>query len=124
MKRSARVLLAAGTAALTMFGAPVARASVVHPPSTYHESPGNDPDDRASGCGSEHRWGYGDGYSHQNADDPDFCRSRGYRGGEGEAAGGGGPGASGPGGTTGGGGGGPGGGGGGGTGGGGAGGGH
>ena len=68
MKPYSRLLVAMGTVLMT-FGAPAAHAAVGHPVVIQHDKD----DYRSRTCGDEHRWGYGDGYSHQNASDKDLC---------------------------------------------------
>ena len=81
MKVYARLLLPMGTV-FTTLGVPVAHAVapahtvMVQPISPSHEDPDKD-DVRSRNCGSEHRWGYGDGYSHQNTSDEELCKSYG-----------------------------------------------
>jgi hypothetical protein len=50
---------------------------MAQPISPSHEEPGDRDDVRSRNCGSEHRWGYGDGYSKQNTSDEELCKSYG-----------------------------------------------
>ena len=81
MKRYALLLLTIGMVLATL-GAPVAHATaapahtvMAQLVSPSDEGPGDRDDTRSRSCDSEHRWGYGDGYSHQNASDEDLCKS-------------------------------------------------
>ena len=76
MKLYSRLLVTMGTVLMT-FGAPAAHAAAVHAAVIQqdHTSSGDNDDWASRTCGNEHRWGYGDGYSHQNASDKDFCNN-------------------------------------------------
>jgi hypothetical protein len=83
MKLYARLLLTMGMV-LTTLGVPVAQATaaqahtvMAQPISPSHDDSGDKDDVRSRSCGSEKRWGYGDGYSHQNQSDDELCKSYG-----------------------------------------------
>jgi len=82
MKVSARLLLTMGMV-LTTLGVPVAHAAAApaHTVMAQLISPSHDEGDRddtrSRSCGSDKRWGYGDGYSHQNTSDEELCKSYG-----------------------------------------------
>jgi hypothetical protein len=80
MKVYARLLLTMGRV-FTTLGVPAAHAAAAHAVMAQTISPsdsGGDRDDtRSRSCGSDKRWGYGDGYSHQNTSDEELCKSYG-----------------------------------------------
>jgi hypothetical protein len=81
MKLRTRLLVTMGTVLMT-FGAPAAHAVAgIQTVSDHH---GDKDDYRSRTCADDHRWGYGDGYSHQNAHDSDLCENTAEGSGEGE----------------------------------------